>query len=208
MPLTLRYMRLSDVPEVVSIDRRAFSSPWPARSYQFEVAESTHSFMVTLTATPAEADREPSSRLRRLIRNFASNGSYGDKLLGYGGLWNIMDEAHISTIASHPDERGKGYGELLLAAMLRRSVALGAEYVVLEVRKSNTIAQALYRKWGFTVFDVKSNYYRDDGEDAYDMRLTFSPTFITALTAQWAQLCQQYKLQDDYTHTPHPRLNR
>ncbi|MCA9910501.1 MAG: ribosomal protein S18-alanine N-acetyltransferase, partial [Anaerolineae bacterium] len=102
------------------------------------------------------------------------------QIVGYGGLWLISDEAHISTIATHPDFRRRGWGELLLAGMVQKAMLLSAAYVVLEVRVSNTTAQALYHKYGFVTVDVKKGYYHNNGEDAYDMRLDLRDTAVCA----------------------------
>jgi ribosomal-protein-alanine N-acetyltransferase len=172
MTLLLRYMHNHDISQVVTIDRIAFSAPWSAQSYAHEINESNYSHMVVLTKTHDTPSKPTGWRDWINWPGISSNGKQPSEIvLGYGGLWNIADEAHISTIASHPDYRGRGYGELLLGAMLRRSITLRAEYVVLEVRVSNIAAQNLYRKYGFEVSAVKKDYYRDNHEDAYDMRL-------------------------------------
>ncbi|MFW5748949.1 MAG: ribosomal protein S18-alanine N-acetyltransferase [Chloroflexota bacterium] len=208
MPLILRYMRLSDVQEVVAIDRESFSTPWPARSYNYEIAESTHSYMVVLHSVPDRPGSEGRS-LRRLIRGFTGSWETGGTLLAYGGLWKILEEAHISTIATHLAHRGKGYGEVVLAAMISKAIALEASYVVLEVRVSNTIAQNLYTKYGFTISDVKRNYYRDDNEDAYDMRLDLhTPGIIDNFMDRWARIQARIPFTDVYTTVPHPREKR
>src|SRR5690606_13930030 len=79
-------------------------------------------------------------------------------ILAYGGLWQVVEEAHISTIATHPDYRGQKYGEIVLACMVKRAIMLKAEYIVLEVRVSNTVAQRLYKKYGFEIHGTKKNY--------------------------------------------------
>jgi ribosomal-protein-alanine N-acetyltransferase len=90
-------------------------------------------------------------------------------LVGYGGFWLMVDEAHISTIASHADWRRRGIGELLLIAMIDGATQVGARVVTLEVRVSNTDAQALYRKYGFDVTGSRKHYYSDNREDALIM---------------------------------------
>jgi ribosomal-protein-alanine N-acetyltransferase len=81
----------------------------------------------------------------------------------------MVDEAHVSTIASHRDWRRRGIGELLLVSMIDRVTEIGANYVTLEVRVSNLAAQALYRKYGFEVTGERRRYYSDNGEDALIM---------------------------------------
>jgi [ribosomal protein S18]-alanine N-acetyltransferase len=206
MPLELRYMRVSDLHDVIKIEGRAFATPWPLHSYVFEIKESTHSFMAVLHEVAESAPTD--SSIRRLIRNFTGSWESTGRILGYGGLWNIMEEAHISTVASHPDERGKRYGEVILAAMVRKSIKLHAEYIVLEVRKRNVVAQSLYHKYNFQISGEKSNYYQD-GEDAYDMRLNLTDAAVIArFNTLWVQLRERVAFADYYTDTLHPRLKR
>ena len=84
----------------------------------------------------------------------------------------MVDEAHISTIASDAKWRGHGVGELMLLAMIDRSIELGAHELTLEVRVSNAVAQNLYRKYGFAVVGRRPGYYRDNNEDADLMTLS------------------------------------
>ncbi|MCS7071300.1 MAG: GNAT family N-acetyltransferase, partial [Anaerolinea sp.] len=104
MSLLLRYMRLADIPAVVAIDKQSFDPSWSEKSYAYEIAQSTYSHMLVLEKVTRS--RSPTV-WRRLL---GSGASGGDQILGYGGLWNISDEGHISTIAVHPDHRGHGYG--------------------------------------------------------------------------------------------------
>jgi len=145
--LTLRYMRPEDIPVVVELDQRSFPNAWSERSYNFEVRENKSSHMVVL-----ELD-SPTT------------------IIGFAGTWLIEDETHISTIAISAEQRGNGYGEILLSGLLERSIALGATYAVLEVRVSNGTAINLYRKYEFEVVHRRKNYYRDNNEDAYMMFL-------------------------------------
>src|SRR5688572_33373842 len=99
-------MRTDDIPQVVEIDRLSFALPWSARSYVFEVTDNTSSHMAVLE----RLDEQPKSggiigALRRL-----SGLQPNTTVIGYGGFWFIEGEAHISTIATHPDYRGKGWG--------------------------------------------------------------------------------------------------
>jgi ribosomal-protein-alanine N-acetyltransferase len=84
-------------------------------------------------------------------------------------------EAHIVTIATHPDFRRQGLGRRLLQAMIDKAIDAGALEITLEVRASNYAAQALYRSMGFVVVGVRKHYYHDNGEDAILMTL-FAPT--------------------------------
>jgi ribosomal-protein-alanine N-acetyltransferase len=199
--LMLRYMRLGDVNDVAYIDRLSFDLPWTPRSYAYEVTESTYSHMVVLESSPVARG------LRRLLHSLSSPPGGESLILGYGGLWHIADEAHISTIATHPEQRGQGYGELLLAAMIRRAITLSSSYIVLEVRVSNIVAQNLYFKYGFTIVDTKSRYYHNNGEDAYDMRLPLAgnAAYIAQFSRDYAALLRRTGVLDHFSSTLPPR---
>jgi ribosomal-protein-alanine N-acetyltransferase len=202
MTLTLRYMHPGDVEQVVLLDNLSFPDPWSLRSYQFEINESKISHMVVLDFAAAALAARPAWWQRWLGHRSAPPPPL---VAAYGGLWHIAEEAHISTIASHPDFRGRHYGEVVLAGMVQKSRALGAEYVVLEVRVSNLVAQNLYLKYGFSIVDTRSRYYRN-GEDAYDMRLHFSPEVNARLDTLYAQVQARQPFTDHFSATPHPRL--
>ncbi|MEW5717504.1 MAG: ribosomal protein S18-alanine N-acetyltransferase, partial [Chloroflexota bacterium] len=89
----------------------------------------------------------------------------------------MVDEAHISTVATHPQWRRQGIGELLIIAMIERAAEIGARLMTLEVRVSNVDAQALYRKYGFDVVGHRPQYYSDNREDALIMT---TPPIISA----------------------------
>jgi ribosomal-protein-alanine N-acetyltransferase len=162
---TLRYMRLDDISQVVSVDASSFPSPWSPASYAFEIANNSTSHMIVL-----EMQRQASPGWRRVWQRL---GGQPEPLVivGYAGMWNIGGEAHISTIAVHPEWRRQGLGEALLNGLLTRAAALNSEYSVLEVRVSNQSAQALYRKYGYEIVGDRKGYYRDNNEDAYLMHL-------------------------------------
>ncbi len=210
MTLTLRYMKVPDIKQVSAIDHLSFEPPWPTDSYNFEINQSTVSHMVVLeerqTQTNGASKPEPIRLWDRINRIFNPEPPIpSNRIVGYGGLWKIADEAHVSTIATHPSSRGNGYGEILLAGMFGKALLLGAEYIVLEVRVSNHVAQGLYNKYGFTRHGVKENYYRSDREDAYDMRVMFSTDVVTQYHTLYNDLKIKRPFTDDYTEVPHPR---
>jgi ribosomal-protein-alanine N-acetyltransferase len=96
--------------------------------------------------------------------------------LGYGGLWLLVDEAHISTIAVHPQWRGTGLGERLLLSLLEQGAKRGMQRATLEVRVSNEAAQGLYHKLGFEIAGRQKRYYSDNNEDAF---ILVTPPFDT-----------------------------
>jgi ribosomal-protein-alanine N-acetyltransferase len=143
--VAIRRMTLEDVAAVHDIDTLSFSLPWPERSFRFELTENP------------------------VARNWVaeSNGHVVAMLV----LWLIIDEAHIATIATHPDFRRQGIGEQLMIAALVSARKEGAERAFLEVRAGNAGALELYRKYGFIVAGVRPRYYKDNNEDAILMNL-------------------------------------
>lgn len=196
-------MRLGDIEQVLDIDHLSFPLPWSAETYRYEVRQNVYSQMVVVNR--ADAPPEP-GRWRSLWERLRghSNG-HALRVLGYGGFWFYKHEAHISTIAVHPQYRGKGLGEAMLAAMIWRGMALHAGEVTLEVRVSNARAIRLYEKYGFERAGVKAGYYRDNNEDAYDMRVAItSEAYRAELAAHWADLVARLGFEDRFTAAPLP----
>lgn len=196
-------MRNADIPEVMAIEQVSFNPPWTARSYSYEVNESTYSHMVTLEYS--ERHNTPAG-WKKLLNAITAQPPLNMEVVGYGGLWFISGEGHISTIASHPDMRGRGYGELVFASMLHRSITLDADYMILEVRVSNIVAQNLYKKYGFRVEGVKPKYYQSNNEDAYDMRLQIRGVrdFVPRFNERYAELLEKYQVADLYSNAEFP----
>lgn len=162
---TLRSMRNEDIPQVVAIDHLSFTLPWSASTYAFEIENSRVSHLAVLEwAAPERTWRRVWRALRR--------ADLRRPLVGYVASWIIAGEVHISTIAVHPQHRGQGLGELLLASMLWRAYHFGGRYSVLEVRESNLTARALYEKYEYRVVGRREGYYRDNQEDALLMEIS------------------------------------
>lgn len=195
----LEPMRVADLPAVMAIERLSFSAPWSERAYRYEIEENKHGLMlVALEAgEPSPASSQGPARgtgllsalrarfpvLESVARRFegpdAATPDAPRPVVGYGGLWLLVDgwpEAHISTLAVHPEWRGRGLGGLLLGGLLERAMAMGAQRATLEVRVSNHVAQGLYEKYGFDVVGLERRYYSDNNEDAYIMS---TPPFET-----------------------------
>jgi ribosomal-protein-alanine N-acetyltransferase len=169
LPVLVQPMRLDDIDAVLAIDRLSFPRPWSASSYRYELTQNTHSyFFVALAQASGAAGLRAGWRLRlsSLLKGGAEPAPAPRLVVGYAGFWYIVDEAHISTIAVHPDWRGQGAGEQLLVGVLERALDLQAVKTTLEVRVTNTRAQNLYRKYGFEEVGRRRRYYRDNGEDA------------------------------------------
>ncbi len=146
---SVRRMRLEDVEQVHQLDVISFSLPWPERSFRYELTEN------------------PSSRMWVV----ESAGETGKRVIGMLGLWLIVDEVHIGTLAVHPDYRRQGIAQKLLITSLLKACTEGASKAYLEVRKGNLAAQALYTKFGFKITGIRPRYYSDNGEDALMMTL-------------------------------------
>jgi len=192
-------MRHEDIQQVVEVDKLSFPLPWSSRSYLFEINDNDSAHMVVL-----ETDATPrkSNGLLGVLRRL-SGPLPTETIAGYGGFWLIDGEAHISTIAVHPGFRGRGLGEVLLAGMLARSMALKAEYSVLEVRVSNATAINLYRKYEFEVVGRRKGYYRDNNEDAFLMHLApMDDAYCTRFAERVATLKKQVAYSDLFTAQP------
>jgi ribosomal-protein-alanine N-acetyltransferase len=157
-PVIVAPMELGDIPQVTEIDRLSFPTPWNAASYRYELTENKAAHFIVALAPGLEPK---SGWIAKLLRQPPAR-----PVVGYAGYWLVVDEAHIGTIAAHPQWRGKGIGELLLVSLLRGALDRGALDARLEVRAGNAVAQSLYRKYGFGEVGRRKHYYRDNGEDA------------------------------------------
>jgi ribosomal-protein-alanine N-acetyltransferase len=136
-------MGLGDLDAIHRIELASFSSPWPPNAYQSELSQNRlASYLV------ARVD---------------------DEIVAYGGMWLMVDEAHITTFAVHPAWRRQRIGERLLLAFLDLAIARHAREATLEVRLSNIAARRLYEKYGFRPVGLRPRYYSDNGEDALIM---------------------------------------
>lgn len=173
-------MTMADLPRVVEIEKLAYpTSQWPESAYQRELRENSwaHYIVVrdTMLAAPPNGHHEPTVP-RRAFPFTLFSGGRGPitdpnlvSIVGYAGLWLMVDEAHVTTIATHPMARGRGLGELLLVSLIDIGYQIGARWITLEVRVSNEPAKALYRKYGFQIVSTRPRYYSDNNEDAYIM---------------------------------------
>ena len=133
----------ADIPAVHAIERASFSVPWPDDAYRNELATNRLASYVV-----ARAD---------------------DAVVGFAGLWVMVDEAHVTTFAVDPRWRRRGVGERMLLALFDISLARHAREATLEVRLSNMPARRLYEKYGFRPVGIRPRYYSDNGEDALIM---------------------------------------
>ena len=200
-------MQLEDVEEVARIERECFTTPWPTNAYRRELRENRLSRYVVVRwldpsgeaarAEPALPPEDPLAGMKRAVSQLLRPFGLADRIegrdsgiLGFAGMWLMFDEAHITTIGVKRSMRGRGLGELMLVHLVEASREMGAKRLTLEVRMSNAVAQALYRKYTFKEEGVRKRYYSDDGEDAMIMwsdRLD-DPTFLQRFRELKAQL--------------------
>jgi len=143
-------MREDDLEAVQAIDRLSFSLPWPSSAFRYELLENTQSFLRVAEIVQAESSSQ---------------------VVVAAVVWMVLDEAHIATIAVHPDCRQRGIARELMVDILQESYRRGAELVTLEVRHNNLAAQKLYRRFHFEVVGHRPHYYQDNHEDALIMTL-------------------------------------
>jgi ribosomal-protein-alanine N-acetyltransferase len=141
--LVFRLMKVEDIPDILIIEREAFTMPWTEEAFRNEL---THNHFAKYMVMELEGH-----------------------IIGYAGMWAIVDEAHVTNIALLEAYRGRKWGERLLDELMRTAAFLGMQSITLEVRVSNEIAQNLYRKKGFSSAGTRKGYYSDNREDALIM---------------------------------------
>jgi ribosomal-protein-alanine N-acetyltransferase len=146
-PLTVEPMQTSDIDAVHEIERLCFITPWPTYAFEQELRGNRLARYVVVRTPIAE----------------------GELVVGFAGLWLMVDEGHITTFAVHPAWRRQGAGARMLLRLVDIALELGASRMTLEVRVSNQAAQELYRRFGFAIAGTRVRYYTDDGEDAFVM---------------------------------------
>ena len=187
MPYYLEPMSLDDIPEVGEVEKDCFPTPWPASAYRRELRNQAGNYYLVArwrngngnAPAPrggAPANHRSSFNLFSFLQRPAPP-RHPDHLVGFAGMWTMMDEAHVTTIGVAVGHRGRHVGELLLVGLIDEAMARNANWITLEVRVSNLVAQHLYRKFGFTQYGVRRRYYSDNGEDAYIM---WSPSLRSA----------------------------
>ncbi|MBZ4688348.1 MAG: [ribosomal protein S18]-alanine N-acetyltransferase [Clostridia bacterium] len=136
-------MTLEHLDEVMEIEKLSYTTPWSREAFVTEVQDNDFAkYFVALQHSV---------------------------VIGYAGMWIILDESHVTTIAVHPDFRKQGLGRLLMTTLMKEAIVLGADRITLEVRPSNTSARSLYNSLGFKPVGVRKGYYTDNNEDAIIM---------------------------------------
>ena len=143
MDLIVRQAEERDIKPMAEMDVLCFTAPWSEDSFAKEIRENHLAFYIV-----AETQ---------------------GRMVGYAGLWRIIDEGLITNVAVHPDFRRRGVGEALVSVLLTHTMENGITDHTLEVRVSNEAAISLYTKFGFEPAGLRKNYYEDNGEDAIIM---------------------------------------
>lgn len=141
--IVYRVMTVDDIPMVQLVERKCFSTPWSRNIFVSEVTRNDNAIYVVATI--------------------------GERIVGYAGIWIILDEGHVTNIAVDPAYQRQGIGQGLMDMLTAAAVKRGVIAMTLEVRVSNASAQALYAKLGFVPNGIRKQYYQDDKEDALIM---------------------------------------
>lgn len=183
MAFSVRPMAQADVRQVAEIEKQAFPTLFPPTPFRRELAKRNASYLVASedsveSSRPAldtvQSDvRGRVASLARLAGSLLGGGPEAEEaIVGFIGLWYMVDEAHVVSVGVGTDYRGCGIGELLLMSAIEQAVARRAAVVTLEVRPSNSTAIKLYGKYGFTEQGLRKAYYSDNREDALIMTTT------------------------------------
>lgn len=178
-------MTPADLDAIMLLERQCFTDPWTRHMYLTDLTQNEMATYLTLRVVLADTTaRTASSEWQAAEYGWqtahgpeapsaggarpAALSQRASTIVAYGGFWLMMDQAHIATIASHPDWRGCGLGQQLMLALLDVAIARGASTSTLEVRANNQPAQQLYLKLGYQFVGRRRRYYRD-GEDGLIM---------------------------------------
>ncbi|MEE9199230.1 MAG: ribosomal protein S18-alanine N-acetyltransferase [Dehalococcoidia bacterium] len=198
MAFTVRPMKPSDMKQVLEVERNAFPTLWPPTPFKRELRNKLAKYIVAIQERPSIVSLQRGSNgqglagdstvgvalgprsnggwrwwtagLRRLLPSgMGVDFSNHDFIVGYLGMWFMVEDAHIVAVGVKEPRRRQGVGELLIIRSIEIASEWGARYITLEVRVSNKAAQTLYEKYGFKIEGVRKRYYSDDQEDAYIM---------------------------------------
>ncbi|URZ15058.1 ribosomal protein S18-alanine N-acetyltransferase [Clostridium felsineum] len=140
--LTVHPLKKEDIDSIIAIENLCFPTPWTKESMEGELNNKFAKYLVI---------------------------KKDNVVIGYGGLWLIIDEGHITNIAVHPEFRGIGIGNLIVKELIKLCSIRNINSMTLEVRVSNIVAQNLYKKFGFKEEGIRKKYYSDNNEDALIM---------------------------------------
>lgn len=156
MKVVFEEMRPEHLDQVLKIEEQSFPLPWSANAFYSELQQNSFAYYIVAVVDQV--------------------------IVGYTGMWIILDEAHITNLAVDPQYRMKGVGRALMLEMIRRGVLMGISKMTLEVRPSNMGARKLYACLGFEEKGIRKCYYSDTNEDAiimwkHNLRGTAKPLY-------------------------------
>ena len=137
--IEIRPMKVKDFNQILKIERESFSSPWTIKAFNKELNNNYGYYLVAVKE---------------------------EQVVGYIGVWFVLDEAHITTLAIKINYRRQGIAIKLLKRIIKDSREDNINKITLEVRRSNKVAQKLYKKIGFVSIGFVEEYYTDNQEDA------------------------------------------
>ena len=168
----------ADIPQVYAIDHESFPAESlfrPYSSYSRELHNAMAHYIVGCVPSARRERRKQRPWFKKLLPGNDSSTfgvcQYDELLVGFAGFWILFDEAHIIAIAVRDPYRRQGIGQGLLISAIDMAAKLQARVVTLEVRASNTSAQAMYLKHGFKAVGKRPRYYSDNQEDAVLMTI-------------------------------------
>lgn len=138
-----RYMQLEDIPQIMEVELECFTVPWTPEAFHNELTHNRNAHYIVMLLD--------------------------DRIIGYAGMWLMIDEAHVTNVGIREKYRGRKLGQKLMQRLVDEALLRGAERMTLEVRVSNLVAQRLYEKFGFRPVGVRRQYYSDNKEDAIIM---------------------------------------
>ena len=141
--IKIRCMDVNDVDPVFSVEMQCFSTPWSRESFEYEMKENDKAIYVI--------------------------AEYGGNVLGYAGMWKILDEDHITNIAVLREFRQKGIATMLIKKLLDLAKEASINSFTLEVKSTNDVAIKLYENFGFKKCGLRKGYYKDTQDDALIM---------------------------------------
>jgi len=151
--LKLEPLKIEQLPQIVELDQICLGGLWSLDGYRKELENPNSQLLTISIPVPRKQEAE-------------TDNNKTEQIIGLGCFWTILEEAHLTVLAIHPNYQGQGLGELLLYTLLKKACDRHLERATLEVRVSNEIALALYQKFGFKIAGRRKNYYQKTGEDA------------------------------------------
>jgi ribosomal-protein-alanine N-acetyltransferase len=150
----------------VELDRLCLGQLWTLEGYRRELESPNSHLLVWLDPQHPAVQTDPHPSLLSLTIPQTQPLEKSPRIIGLGCVWAIVDEAHVTVLAIHPDYRGLNLGKGLLWGLLYWGWQQQLKWATLEVRASNHIALSLYQKFGFQAAGRRRRYYQDNGEDA------------------------------------------